>query len=126
MDWPMTPGAWSYRPITGATVAQFGSAGAPALLTMRCDLAARQIVVLRDGVTATAGRMTVRTTFGSVEWPAAAGAQGQTVATRAAADPGLDQILFSRGRFTIELAGARPLVLPVWAEVARVVEDCRG
>ncbi len=41
-------------------------------------------------------------------------------------DPLLDAIGFSRGRFVVEQAGTPPLVLPAWAEVERVVEDCRG
>lgn len=126
LEWPVTPGDWSYRAITGATVAQYGPAGAPALLTIRCDLPARQILFLRDGLSVAATQATVRTTFGEIHWPVAAGAPGQAVATRPALDAALDQIAFSRGRFTVEIAGARPLVLPVWAEIARVIEDCRG
>jgi hypothetical protein len=43
-----------------------------------------------------------------------------------ARDPLLDQIAFSRGRFTIEAPGAAMLVIPAWPEAARVIEDCRG
>ncbi len=125
LDWPMTPGNWSYRAITGATVAQYGPVGAPPLLTIRCNLPAKQILFLRDGLAVAATQATLRTTFGETRWPVTAGAPGQLVATRPAADAGLDQIAFSRGRFTVEIAGAPPLVLPAWAEVARVIEDCR-
>lgn len=38
----------------------------------------------------------------------------------------LDQIVFSRGRFTVEVPGLPVLILPSWAEPARVIEDCRG
>jgi hypothetical protein len=38
----------------------------------------------------------------------------------------LDEIVFSRGRFTVEVPGLPMLVLPAWAEPARVIEDCRG
>ena len=49
------------------------------------------------------------------------------VAVRLAADDRLlDAMIFSRGRFTIEQPGTAPTVLPPWAELARVVEDCRG
>ena len=47
-------------------------------------------------------------------------------ASLAATDPLLDAMAFSRGRFVVEQAGAPPLVLPAWAEIGRVVEDCRG
>ena len=40
-------------------------------------------------------------------------------------DPLLDAMAFSRGRFMIETPGAAPLYLPSWAEVSRVIEDCR-
>ena len=47
-------------------------------------------------------------------------------AVLAANDPLLDAIAFSRGRFVIEQPGRAPLVLPAWAEIERVIEDCRG
>jgi hypothetical protein len=40
-------------------------------------------------------------------------------------DPLLDAMAFSRGRFTLEMAGAQTLVLPAWSEIGRVIEDCR-
>ena len=46
-------------------------------------------------------------------------------ATLAADDPFLDGMIFSRGRFSVEVAGAPMLMMPSWAEPARVVEDCR-
>lgn len=41
-------------------------------------------------------------------------------------DPLLDAIGFSRGRFVIEQPGLPILVIPSWAEILRVVEDCRS
>ena len=38
----------------------------------------------------------------------------------------LDAIGFSRGRFTLDQQGAAPLVIPPYAEVERVTQDCRG
>ena len=38
----------------------------------------------------------------------------------------LDAMVFSRGRFVVERTGAAPLVVPPYAEIGRVVEDCRG
>ena len=40
-------------------------------------------------------------------------------------DPLLDAIALTRGRFAIEVPGQQPLYLPAWAEVTRVIEDCR-
>jgi hypothetical protein len=37
----------------------------------------------------------------------------------------LDAIAFSRGRFSVEIAGTPRLILPSWPEPARAIEDCR-
>ena len=57
-------------------------------------------------------------------WPATPGGTG-TLAVRAASDTVLDQIAYSRGRFAVEAQGLDTLILPAWAEVGRVIEDCR-
>jgi hypothetical protein len=41
-------------------------------------------------------------------------------------DPILDAMAFSRGRISVEVEGQQPIILPSWAEIARIVEDCRG
>ena len=51
---------------------------------------------------------------------------GTVAAALPAQDPLLDAMGFSRGRFIVELGGQAPLVVPAWAEVLRVTEDCRG
>ncbi len=40
-------------------------------------------------------------------------------------DPLLDAMAITRGRFAVEVEGETPLYLPAWAEVTRVIEDCR-
>ena len=45
--------------------------------------------------------------------------------TFAASDRQLDAMAFSRGRFMLEVSGLPTLVLPAWAEVGKVIEDCR-
>ncbi len=47
-------------------------------------------------------------------------------ATLPARDALWDQISYSRGRFLVETSFQAPLIVPVRAAVARVVEDCRG
>ena len=42
-----------------------------------------------------------------------------------ALDPLLDAVAFSRGRAAFSDSGQPTLVVPSWAEAARVVEDCR-
>ena len=104
------------------------------LLSFRCDLATHRIFVARatplpaDRIS---GQMTVHTSFGATQWPVTgssmAGASGAyATAIRAGNDGTFDKIAFSRGRFAIEAPGAAPIAVPGWAEVSRVIEDCRG
>ena len=124
-DWPVTGGTWVYRRHPRGSIALFGPAAGDALVTLRCDAAARQVFLSKAG--SLAAPMTVRTT--SIARTLAVRPTGGTPAYVAVAlaprDPLLDAIGFSRGRFTLEQAGAAPLVLPPWAEVERVTEDCR-
>lgn len=41
-------------------------------------------------------------------------------------DPILDAMALSRGRIALEVDGQTPVAIPSWAEITRVVEDCRG
>ena len=75
--------------------------------------------------------MTVHTSFGDAQWPAVPSTVTGTgaayaTAIRASNDGMFDKISFSRGRFAIEAPGAAPMAAPDWAEVSRVIEDCRG
>lgn len=132
IDWPLTPGDWSYTQTAAGTLASFGVAGRAPEFAMRCDPAQRRVTLERPG-RLDAGRaatMTLRASAGQMSYPVAnvavAGAAPSVVATLAATDPQLDRLVFSRGRFVVETAGAPlPLVLPAWPEIARVIEDCR-
>lgn len=119
---PATPGGWTYRADQAGSAAAFASPVSGAALTLRCDTATRLISVTRAGAGQNA--MILRTSYGAASWPASPSLSG-TVATRAANDATLDQIVYSRGRFAVEVAGLETLILPAWAEVGRVVEDCR-
>lgn len=124
------PGTWVYRQSGTDQSALYAPPAGEALLTLSCDRASRRIrmSVAATSEATTSRMLTIRTSYGVLQWPAesVAGARPQLVATRAASDQGLDWIVFSRGRFTVEAPGRAPLVLPTWAEPARVVEDCRG
>ena len=41
-------------------------------------------------------------------------------------DAVLDQLAYSRGRFAVEVQGQETLIVPAWAEISRVIEECRG
>lgn len=122
LDWrdkPYTPGLWRYADRT----ASFGPAGTMPLLTIQCDRARRLVVVSVQGASPT---LTIRTSYAERSWPAQAGADGRSVVSFAPSDPALDQIAFSRGRFSVSGPGLAEIDIPAWAEPARVVEDCRS
>ena len=111
-DWPdrpLTAGDWSYRSDAGGSEARFAGFG------LRCDPARREVILSREGA---GGPVRVRTTYG--ERALSSGA------ALPAADPLLDQMAFSRGRFAVEAEGSPMLIVPTWPEPARVIEDCRG
>jgi hypothetical protein len=121
-DWrdkPYTPGAWHYADRT----ATYGPDGAPPLLTMTCDYGRRLVVLSVPGTLPT---LTIRTSYAQRDWPAQAGPDGRSQVSFAAADPTLDQIAFSRGRFSVSAPGLAEIDIPAWAEPSRVIEDCRG
>jgi hypothetical protein len=73
--------------------------------------------------------MTVRTSAGNFTWRALGVTDerpAEATVTLPASDRALDAIAYSRGRISVEAPGAARLILPVWAEVSRVIEDCRG
>jgi hypothetical protein len=117
----LTAGDWRYFESPGPQAA-FGQT-AP-LLTIACT-ADRQIRFIRAGSASGGEAMAIRTTLGERSLPVSVGPEG-SVATLAPADPLLDQIAFSRGRFLVQVAGQADLVLPTWPEPARVIEECRG
>ena len=127
-DWrdrPVTPGTWSYRQDSRGSLALFGVAGGDALLTLRCDRAARLIYLSRAGVAA--APLTLRTTSltRAVAVQPTGGTPPFVAAALAPGDPLLDAMGFSRGRFLVEQPGTPTLAIPAWAEVERVTEDCR-
>nr|WP_253201265.1 hypothetical protein [Sphingomonas quercus] len=125
-DWrdvALTPGTWRYTLGKDGSIAAFGADPGAPLFVIQCAVAGREVILYRPGVTMAAAA-TLTTSFGTQ--PVATGAVMGGVGWRMAArDPALDRIAFSRGRFMVEGIGPR-LVLPAWAEVARVIEDCRG
>ncbi|MCC2975814.1 hypothetical protein LK533_03870 [Sphingomonas sp. PL-96] len=124
-DWPVTPGTWRYAQEGQGSVASFGAAGAAPLLTLRCDRARRQVTLTRTGSAAAGSALTVRTSSTSRTLPVTAGT-GTVAAALPAQDSLLDAMGFSRGRFIVDLPGQTALVVPAWAEVLRLTEDCRS
>lgn len=121
-DWPLTPGDWRYQRAAQGSIAVFGTGGVTRL-TLACDPRTRQIRLGRPA--SVAGAVTIRTSSTTRSLTAHAVSGGAELSLPVA-DPLLDAMAFSRGRFTIEQSGQVPLVIPAYAEIGRVIEDCRG
>lgn len=126
IDWPIETGTWVYRTDTRGSLALFGLEGADATVTLRCDRARSSIILSVAGNSAQ-GSMLVRTSSAMKTLPTIPASTGPAylAAEISPRDPILDAIAFSRGRFAIEVSGLRPMAIPNWAEMARVIEDCR-
>ncbi|WP_022686850.1 hypothetical protein [Sphingomonas phyllosphaerae] len=128
-DWqdrPWTSGAWRYRREANGSRASYAVAGGASRAELRCDRTQRALFLVVPG--GVPGAFTIRTSAmtRAVATQVTTGATSGIAARFAADDRLLDAMAFTRGRFTIEQPGAAPLVLPPWAEVGRVIEDCRG
>ena len=127
LDAPQSPGDWSYAVRPPITYATFGTA-AQISFVMRCDRSTRTISLERASELTSVQILTLRTETATRQISAVPRVDsGLRVlsADLSASDPLLDAIALSRGRFAVEVAGATPLYIPSWAEVSRVIEDCR-
>jgi hypothetical protein len=126
-DWPFTPGNWTYRRDSRGSVAQFGMSGRNPMISFRCDVENRRITLSREASAPGAG-LVIRTSSMTKTLAATAPDSNSTYLTAniTTTDPILDAMAFSRGRVLVEMEGQPPAILPSWAEIARVVEDCRG
>ena len=125
VDWQdaeLSPGDWTYRDQGGRAVAAFTSTATPSVSFMCMESRSIMIAVQTP---APASSIVVRTTNGDRQLSASQD-HLRVYATVPAADPLLDEIAFSRGRFLVQAAGSPAAILPAWPEVARVIEDCRG
>jgi len=124
-DWPLTPGDWAYRRDSRGSIALFGPAGGDAAMTLRCDSARRMIYL---SVRGPADGATIRTTSltRTIPLQPTGDDAGYVASALPPTDSLLDAMAFSRGRFVVAMRGGPPLVVPPYAEIGRVIEDCRG
>lgn len=126
-DAPITPGTWTYAAAGSATSATFTSPQGAALFAMTCHRERGAVTLTRAGRAAGPVPATLMTTFGMRQ--ATFATLSPTDATLdlslPARDPRLDELAFSRGRIGVEVNGLPTLYLPAWAEIGRVIEDCR-
>ena len=86
----------------------------------------RRVTLLREA-SAPAQHMVIRTSSMTKQLPAqlTGGTLAYVAAEIMSNDPILDAMAFSRVRILVEAEGQQPVILPSWAEIARIVEDCR-
>ncbi|WP_435417192.1 hypothetical protein WAB17_09900 [Parerythrobacter aurantius] len=127
IDAPQTAGDWSYQATSTGSVAQFAAGAGQPLLALACNLSRREVQLARPG-SATQGvpmRVLTETAERLVTASPAADRSDWLIAPLRATDPLLDAMALTRGRFAVETAGLPTLYVPAWAEVTRVIEDCR-
>lgn len=124
-DWPYTPGDWVYRQDSRGSIALFGVPGSDASFTIRCDRQASAVYLSRSGVVSAPLSVRTSTLQRSLAVQSTGGTPPFVAAAITPRDTLMDAIAFSRGRFIVQQDGAPTLVLPSWAEIGRVTEDCR-
>lgn len=126
LDAPQTPGDWNLQLGSGFTMAAFGETASAPRFALRCNLATRQVSLVRAGPAAAQTiRIITETRNAALPAQLAPGAVPALVAMVAGSDRLLDAMALSKGRFAVEVPGTPTLYLPSWAEVTRVIEDCR-
>lgn len=125
-DWPQTPGTWRYERDARGSRALFGNPGADARVVLRCDRGERRMFLSVAGGNAAPLAVRTSSTVRSLTVAPTGGTPPYVAVSLSASDPLLDAMAFSRGRFALDQPGSAPLALPAWAEIGRVIEDCRS
>jgi hypothetical protein len=118
-------GNWVYGSTSDGSEATFSNSSGQPQLTIRCTRSTRRVAILKAATSASPSlwiwtsseRMTLPATYDS--------STSRVITDLGAYDPILDAIASSRGRIGFSSSGLEALVVPPWAEVARVIEDCR-
>jgi hypothetical protein len=120
-----TAGDWTYAATNDGSQAVFANSSGQPQLTIRCTKSTRRVALLKAASSASPA-MWVWTSSQKKSLPATYdSSSGQVSADLAAYDPLLDAIASSRGRVGFSTSGLEALVAPPWADIARVIEDCR-
>lgn len=123
-DTPLA-GTWTYVTIAGGSEAIFADASGNPQLWVRCTRATRRLSIAKP-TTAAAPLLNVWTSSLTRSIPASFNPATKRLTIDLGAYDGLlDAIVGSRGRVGISIGTQPPLVVPPWAESARVIEDCR-
>ena len=119
-------GDWSYAQVADGSEAVFTNVSKYPQLWVHCSRATRHVTIAR-AATAPAAVMNVWTSSVTRTEPSSFNpSSGRLTIDFTNYDPLLDAIATSRGRLGFAIGNAPALVVPAWAEVARVIEDCRA
>ena len=126
IDRPQTEGSW----VEAADTAPFATYTAPdgrVLFRMFCQADTGNVGMIRFGCAETNAVWTIRTETPdrSIRSETSTGHTGRSIVGLSSSDPILDAMALTRGRFAVEIPRLPSLYLPAWAEVTRVIEDCR-
>jgi hypothetical protein len=119
-------GSWSYAQAVDGSEAVFANSAGSPQLWIHCTRASRRVTMFRPATTA-APFLNVWTSS-QVKNVASSynPGTGRLTIDLANYDPLLDAIVSSRGRVGFTIGTQPSLVVPPWAEIARVIEDCRA
>jgi len=118
-------GSWAYATSTAGSEATFADASGNPQLWLRCTRATRRVTIARPA-TAAAPLISVWTSSLTRAVPSSFNpATRRLTIDFGAYDALLDAIASSRGRVAFTVGTQPSLVVPPWAEAARVIEDCR-
>lgn len=118
-------GNWTYGTTSDGSEATFSNSSGQLQLTIRCTRSTRRVAILKAAPSASPS-LWIWTSFEKISLPATYDSSTLRVSVDLGAyDPLLDAIASSRGRIGFSSSGLETLVVPPWADIARVIEDCR-
>nr|WP_298897343.1 hypothetical protein [uncultured Altererythrobacter sp.] len=128
-DQPQTPGTWYYEREGNETFALFGLTIDAPLLIVRCDRSTRLIGIGRFNTAGEDENLMLRVRTETQQSLLTATPKGDVDGLYGveleASSSLLDAMAITQGRFAVEMEGNAPLFIPAWAEMTRVIEDCR-
>src|SRR5437588_4663017 len=118
-------GSWSYAAASDGSEAVFADTSGRPQTWVHCARATRHVTIAKAS-SAAAPLLNVWTSSQTRSVAASfMPATARLTIDLGASDPLLDAMANSRGRIGLTAGTPPPLVVPAWAEVARVIEDCR-
>ena len=118
-------GQWTYASATDGSESTFADATGNPQLWVHCTRTTRHVTIAKRA-SAAAPFLNVWTSSLTRDVASSFNpATGKLTIDLAGYDPLLDAIVSSRGRVGFRVGTQAPLIVPPWAEAARVIEDCR-